>query len=311
MAQLGHGKVILLGEHAVVFGRPALAAGLSRGVVAVGRPAEAPRLVVSPWGIDIGWGPSGVDDVSDLGRAFAALLEAYPSPPKVRIDAEVAIPAGAGLGCSAALGVAVQRALDEAVLGRPRSDEAVAEASMPWERVFHGTPSGVDSAVASAGGVRWFVRGEPLREVPVGQALHLVVADSGEPGSTKEMVASVRRQHSSHPARMNDTFDAVESLVRNGRLAIEGGDLRALGQLMDLNQSLLASMLVSTQRLEEMCATARERGALGAKLTGGGGGGCMIALVPDAEVGAEVEAALASYGRVAFSTRIEASGRAA
>jgi hypothetical protein len=135
---------------------------------------------------------------TELGRAFTALLAAYPEPPPVEVEATVAIPAGAGLGCSAALGVAVQRALDQA-LGLSRTDGAVAEASMAWERVFHGTPSGIDSALASAGGVRCFRRGQPLEAVPIGRPLHLVVADSGEHGSTKAMVASVRRQHERDP----------------------------------------------------------------------------------------------------------------
>jgi mevalonate kinase len=285
---VGHGKVILLGEHGVVYGRPALAAGLERGVAATANVADTDDLFIRPWDVHVTPGTEG----EELARALSAVLDLYPGErAKVHIEAEVDLPAGAGLGCSAALGVAVVGAVDEA-LGVERKADERAEASLAWERVFHGTPSGVDSAMAAHGGVAVFRKEEPLEEVTVRQPLKLVIGNSGEPSSTKLMVAEVRRQHERAEERIEKVFDGMASIVQNGRLAVQAGDMGQLGKLMTLNQALLNTLMVSTARLEEMCALARSAGALGAKLTGAGGGGCMIALVDDDGVAAAVAKAL-------------------
>jgi mevalonate kinase len=175
--------------------------------------------------------------------------------------------------------------------------------------VFHGNPSGVDNAMAISGGLGQFVRGQAIEAIRPRRPITLVVGDSREPCSTSITVAEVARQHAKSPARLEATFDAIASIVRNGRLAIEAGDLGALGQLFDMNQSLLAGMLISTSTLEEMIGAARAAGALGAKLTGGGGGGCMIALVPDEARAAKVKDAIEALGRHAFVATIGGEAR--
>ena len=296
----GCGKVILLGEHAVVHGTPALAAGIGRGVWANAVEAERTSLAVTPWEVDVG--PS---DDDDLGRALAAVLDAHPRRPlpPLRVEAEVELPAGAGVGCSAALGVAVIRALDRAT-GHVASDAEVAERALDWERVFHGNPSGVDNTMAAHGGVALYRKGQPLEPVPLKKPLTLVVGDSGEPSSTRAMVEGVARQRDRDPARFQTTLDAIASLVKNARLAIEAGDLYGLGQLMNLNHALLSSWMLSSSNLEEMCAAAREAGATGAKLTGAGGGGCMIALVESDDAAAGVIAAIEGTGHRAFVAEV-------
>jgi len=303
------GKIILLGEHGVVYGRPALAAALDRGVAATGELAERAQLDIEPWGVHVERGasePRRAPGAESLARAFGALLDGYGEPtPAVHVRADVALPGGAGLGCSAALGVAVLRAIDEA-LGHARTDDETAQASLAWERVFHGNPSGVDSTMAACGGVAVFTKGEPLERVRVRRPLVVVVGDSEEPSATKSMVESVARQRERAPERIDKTFDGMTALVRNGRLAVEHGDVAELGKLMDLNQALLNALMVSTARLEEMCAAARAAGARGAKLTGAGGGGCMIALVDDRTIAERVRRELISLGRGAFVTEVGA-----
>lgn len=297
-----HGKVILLGEHSVVYGRPALAAGLPGGARA--RAGWAPRgetssLHVEPWDVTVR--PGGQ---RSLAQGFTTLLEAIGVPRPVRVDATVTLPGGSGLGSSAALGVAVIRAID-ALGDVTRSEASQLELSLAWERVFHGNPSGVDSAMAISGGLACFVRGEPLERVHARRPIPLVIGDSGESCSTKITVGEIARQHERNRERMEKQFDAIAAIVRNGRLAAEAGDLRALGQLFDMNQSLLAGMLVSTQTLEEMIGTARAAGAYGAKLTGGGGGGCMIAVCEDARGAERVRDAIArEHGKRAFVAMI-------
>ena len=110
--------------------------------------------------------------------------------------------------------------------------------------------------------------------------LVLAVGDSGRAGSTREMVEAVARMRERKPAAVDEVFDGMAALVESGARAVVAGDLPLLGRLFDLDQALLASLLVSTAELEELCAIARRAGAYGAKLTGGGGGGCVIALGP-------------------------------
>ncbi|MEZ4254222.1 MAG: mevalonate kinase [Polyangiales bacterium] len=282
----GLGKVILLGEHAVVYGHAALAMGLDRGASAEGvLGVGASELRLPSWDRTV-----RADRSSDepLARAFAAIVgEGAP----VVVTANAAIPAGAGLGCSAALGVAVARAVGEA-RGETLGDAEAIERAMAWERVFHGNPSGIDATLAALGGVMLFQKGAPAVRVRLRGPLVAVVADTNEPSATKDMVESVRRQREEDPARVAKVFDGIEALVRNGRASLEAGDLGALGKLLDLNQTLLASLLLSTPSVERLVAAARGAGALGAKLTGAGGGGCVVALAGDAASADRIEAAL-------------------
>ena len=272
----GRGKVILLGEHAVVHGWPAIAVGIERGVTAEAVTAERDLLRLSPW--DLVLGPDAQGD-EPLERAFAAALAMYPSRPALEVSAEVDLPAGAGIGCSAAIGVAVLDAIDEA-LGFERSRTDLAKSALAWEKVFHGNPSGIDNTMSAIGGVALFRKGDALRSLHSNKPLHLVIGYSGEPSSTKEMVASVARQLESDRERVTKAFEGIEVLVRNAKLAIEAGDLVALGQLLDLNHTILSSLMLCTTKLDDMCQAARRAGALGAKMTGAGGGGCMFALAP-------------------------------
>lgn len=297
----GHGKVILLGEHSVVHGRPALAVAVSRGAVVDAQPSPGPHttLHIEPWGVDIDTGAAPNVGAEELQQALKVARAFYDDDRELALSATMHLPGGAGMGSSAALGVAVLRALDEArALKRP--DEEIYERSLAWERVFHGNPSGVDNAMATFGGVALFKRGEPLKRVVPRKPLKLVVAYSGSSSSTKLMVDSVARQLAKEPERMNGVFDSIANIVSNGKLALEQGDLKALGQLMTMNHRLLAGMMLSTDALEEMIAAACAAGALGAKVTGAGGGGCMIALVDGEPARREVANALRALGKTVY-----------
>ncbi len=292
------GKVILLGEHAVVYGVPALAAGIELGAHArASRRGEGPpRLHVEGWDLTV-----TVDDAShDLARGFRALLDAAK-----QVTGDVAamrglvvtvrseLPPGGGLGCSAALGVSIARAVMPNA-----SEEAVREVAMAWEGVFHGNPSGVDVAVAQSGGCIVFERGRPPEPVRSRSALLFCVGSTGVASSTKTMVEGVARLRQRRPDVVQKTFDGIASLVRNARLAIEAGDRPALGRLLDLNQMLLSGLFVSTDEIEQMCELARSAGALGAKLTGAGGGGSVVALAPGRTV---ADAVLLAWKEKGFS----------
>ena len=242
----------------------------------------------------------------DRARAFAALLAVGRAEGGVEVVASSELPQGGGLGGSAALGVAIGRAVAALRLGKDDEPEALARATA-WEGVFHGNPSGIDVAVASRGGCVRFVRGAGCEDVAPARDLTLCVGWTGAGASTREMVSGVASLRARKPAVVDRAVEAVTSLVSNAALALAAGDLQGLGKLMDLNQMVLAGLMVSTETIEELCAIARTAGAFGAKLTGAGGGGSVIALAPDDEGARLILAAWqAAEGFSGFSTRVRA-----
>jgi mevalonate kinase len=274
MAQAS-GKVILLGEHAVVYGVSAIAAGLSEGATATAS-AHATNLLLL--------GDQQAPPDSDAAKAFSALLAAL-QVNGVRVQANLQIASGMGLGASAALGVAMARAVLDHVTGAsklaepPQHDpQRVIEAAMAWERVFHGNPSGIDAAAACFGGCLRFSKAGGVKPLRVKEPLPLAIALTSQAASTKQMVEQVAAQRERKPEVVDKTLNGISSLVENAVLCIEAGDLYGLGKLMDLCQVLLSGLFLSTTEIETACAVAREAGALGAKLTGSGGGGAVVAL---------------------------------
>jgi mevalonate kinase len=278
------GKLILFGEHAVVHGRPAIACALDRG-------AHARTLPGGP-GLTLAGALIRPDDGSELGRALAALFAVVGR--SARVEVECAIATRAGLGSSAAIAVAIARALE--------ADEAtVARAADAAERVFHGSPSGIDASAARQGGVGWFAREGGWRPLPA-QPFVICVGLSGRPRSTAGPVAAVTRLHEANPLLCDNLFDAIACVVAAAEPALLAGDLALLGRLLDLNHYLLGALGVGVAETDSLCALARHAGALGAKLTGAGGGGAVIALAPGRED--EVLAAWRGAGYHGFQTRV-------
>ena len=292
----GNGKTVLLGEHAVVYGMPAIAAGISLGASARASAAERSS-------IRIGERSSVAGDDSELSRALEQVYAELGAGPH-SVEVEVNLPLGSGLGGSAAIGVAVARAL-LAARGEPEGEARVLAGAAAWERVFHGNPSGVDAAAAYSGSCIWFTKAGGPEPMFVAAPLELAICLAGPPASTKQMVENVRQLGERRPDLLGKSLAGIEVLVKNARLCIEAGDRSALGQLMNLNQMLLAGLFLSTPEIERACAVARDAGALGAKLTGAGGGGAVIALAEASA--APLEAAFREAGFTAFSTRIAAS----
>ncbi|HEY1695508.1 MAG TPA: mevalonate kinase [Polyangiaceae bacterium] len=307
MSGVACGKVILLGEHAVVYGEPAVAVGIDRGARATAKPREKgpSTLLVRGWNVTV----RDNEEEHDLARAFRAILDAArdddPTLPPFAVEVEADLPPGGGLGCSAAMGVAIARAVEPGL-----GDDRLQERAMAWERVFHGNPSGVDAAVAARGGCVYFRKGEALERVRVRGGLHLCVGNTGIASSTKSMVDAVARLRARRPEIVAKSFQGVRALVNNARLAIEAGDRFALGRLMDLNQMLLGGLFVSSPEIERMCGLARDVGALGAKLTGAGGGGSVVALVPSSSVSDAVLAAWLADGFTGFAASVAPEARA-
>ncbi len=272
----GFGKVILLGEHAVVYGHPAVAGSLARRVQCHGETSDAGlRLRVPAWDLDV-----SVDDDHPVAAALAAIADACPGPrPSITLVAKTDLPAGAGLGSSAALSVAIARALTYAM---DIDDARLEQIAAAGERCFHENPSGVDVALATRGGLGLYRRGHgftPIRSAPVS----LVIGLSGQPRRTADMVSRVASQRDKNPTATNDHLTHLGDAAAAAVAWLESGDNARLGVAMTDAHEHLAALGVSTALLDELVADAVGAGALGAKLTGGGGGGAVIALAPHRE----------------------------
>lgn len=271
------GKVILFGEHAVVHGTPAIAAGIEKAARATATLSTSEKSTLRIGNREVIADATGSDD---LGRAFYALLHVSPALPALNVEAHSDLPAGGGLGSSAALAVAIARAGQKFAETNPAdADRLVLERSSAWERVFHGNPSGIDAMAACRGGIFRYTRADGAKPLRPSKDIVLCVGFSGTPSSTKEMVEMIAARLTKDPQIVKGSMAAIQSIVDAATSAIEAGDHAALGKLMNMNQLVLSGLMVSTSELEELCALARDNGALGAKLTGGGGGGSMIALV--------------------------------
>ncbi|MFN3201522.1 MAG: mevalonate kinase [Bradymonadia bacterium] len=280
------GKVILFGEHSVVHGQPAIAAALGIGLGATATAGEGPpQLSIPAWQQQIQLKASGAG-FDALDRGFAAALEAVGLDPtrtavKVTVDGE--LPPSVGLGSSAAFAVALVRALSS-FAGERLSTDRVRAAAEQVERVFHGTPSGLDHTVATLGGCLHYLRtseGPQFTPITLARPIPVVVSWSPRRGSTRQAVSHVGARAARWPDLYGPVLEAMGRIAREGQAALEAGDLARIGALFDINHGHLNALGVSNADNERLVAIAREAGALGAKLTGAGLGGAVIAVAPE------------------------------
>jgi len=300
----GHGKIILLGEHAVVYGSRAIAAPIPLAVRArVMDEDDGVWLVVPRWGVE-----QRLRSDPKMRRSFevpaALILESLGLIERsMRIEVYSEIPRAMGLGGSSAVAVAIIRALDRHFsLGL--HDEEVNVLAFQCERVAHGTPSGIDNTVATYGRPLLYRAGDPplIEPLELPEPITLVIGMTGVESLTAKTVARVREGHERNRDVYDTIFRGIDALTMQALEAIRRLDLERLGELMNVCQGLLNGLQVSSWELEELIQIARENGALGAKLTGGGGGGSMIALCPDNA--GKVVSAMQDAGYQAMTVRI-------
>jgi mevalonate kinase len=289
------GKVILFGEHAVVYGRPALAAPVTQvcatAMVYEGE-CDSPLTIEA---VDLDECVTLSDQAHPLAEiARLALAELQLDAPHWRIEVRSTIPIASGLGSGAAVSAALARAISAAA-GRPFAPEQVSAIVYEVERLHHGTPSGVDNTVIAYGQPVYFVRGRAPQPFAIDAPFMLAIGDTGIASPTKVAVGDVRTSWQREPARYEALFDDVAAVVEAAREAIGAGHGAALGPLMNENHGLLREIGVSSPELEQLVAAARAAGAGGAKLSGGGRGGNMIALVTR-DTAVPVEKALHAAG---------------
>ncbi len=306
------GKVILLGEHAVVYGRPALAVpvcGLRAWVRAEPLPEGSGCWIAAldlPETIRLSTAPPDHPLAMAVRLALAHL--GLPEP-DLRLTLRSDLPIAGGLGSGASVSAALVRAIFRWA-GRPADPEVVSALVYEVEKHHHGTPSGIDNTVIAYERPIRFVRGQPPVLLSIARPFTLVIADSGIPSPTRETVAAVRMGWEREPERYERLFDAIAALVREAEACLAAGRIEDLGPLLDANHQLLQELGVSSHHLDHLVRIAREAGALGAKLTGGGRGGNLIALVRPEQATSVAHALQAAGARAIYRTEIPATSPA-
>jgi mevalonate kinase len=301
------GKVILFGEHAVVYGRPAIAAPVSQvraTALITPSPDTAIHLIAPDMNLAMTLSEAGEEN--PLAAAVRQVASSYQLLP-FTLTVTSQIPIASGMGSGAAITAAIIRALAH-YLGLPAANEWVSDLTYEVEKLYHGTPSGIDNTVVTYEQLVYFVRQQPQNRIEtfrVARPLHLLIADTGIRSSTKSVVIDVHRQWQADSTHFEALFDGCGQIADQARTAIEQGDLAEIGRLMNQNHVLLQEMTVSSPELDQLVTAALQAGALGAKMSGAGRGGNMIALVEADRKMAVREALLVGGGTAVFSSIVE------
>lgn len=294
------GKVILCGEHAVVYGRPAIAVPVTevQAQVTVEPASDGHGVVIDAPDLNRRLAVREAGDGDPLARIVRLALQAIhvQGAPDLTITVTSTVPIARGMGSGAAVSTAIVRAL-AGHYGRWLSSRDISDLVYQTELIYHGTPSGIDNTVVAFEKPVYFVKDVSCELFWVGRPFLLAVADTGIESPTREVVGDLRRRYRAGPEMYDLLFDRAGQIALAARTAIEQGEIEALGPLLDENHSMLQAMGVSCPELDRLVIAAREGGALGAKLSGAGWGGNMIALVTG-ETKGQVDLALRLAGAV-------------
>ena len=302
----GYGKVILFGEHFVVHGIPGV-------VSAIDASTDAEVQKSNKFNIrDERKTAKGYSEEKQLQQveSIERMLKAMDLDPKTPFDIWIGgtLPGFSGLGASAASSVAIARAISQE-RGLNLSNEKINAVAYEGEKAYAGNPSGIDNTAATYGGFMWFKKnpagGQDLVEkIKVKRPIEIVIGSTGKVANTKAMVEGVAERKKSNSSKYDPLFKQAESLAIAGRAALQSGDLKKVGDLMNENHRILQEIGVSSKELNLLVDIARNQGAFGAKLTGGGGGGCMVALTPGKELQGKVVSAFKTAGYEVLATKI-------
>jgi mevalonate kinase len=303
----GYGKTILFGEHFVVYGLPAIASAISDRTKAVVEPSTRYELVderpATP-----GYKKEKYDEQLQSNQLILNACGIDPVARPFRLTLSGDLTAASGVGASAASAAAIAAALnDEYRLGYDKA--RINEVAYEGEKGYHGKPSGIDNTAAVYGGLIWFVKnvagGENTIELlKMPKPVEVVLGNTGLTSSTKQVVADVRANREADRNRYDTLFEQYLEVVKKARKALVDGELSDVGRFMDRNHELLQEITVSCDELDLLVGIAREEGAYGAKMTGTGRGGLMVALTPGKTLQDKVATAIESEGFTAYKTQI-------
>jgi mevalonate kinase len=303
----GYGKVILFGEHFVVHGLP--------GIVSAIDSKTDSEVTKAQNGINVKDERKTAKGYSEEKRlqqleSIERMLKAMGIDPKIALDIWIGgtLPGFSGLGASAASSVAIAQAIAQE-LHMKVTDEKINQVAYEGEKAYAGNPSGIDNTAATYGGLMWFKKNmgggpDKVEHLNIKAPVEIVIGSTGKVANTKAMVEGVAERKHKYPQKYNPIFKRAEELVYEGRAALEFYNLKKVGELMNENHRLLKEIKVSSEELDTLVDLALIQGAYGAKLTGGGGGGCMTALTPGKELQGKVAGAIKNLGFEVLSTKI-------
>ncbi len=305
----GYGKTILFGEHFVVYGLPAIASALGSYTI-----ANVKVVLGKGWTVDDqrpatpGYKKKKYNEALQSITNIIEHLKVDIESQKLEITFSGDLIAASGVGASAAQCTSLARALNDS-FKLDLDDEKINEAAYEGEKAYHGTPSGIDNTASTYGGLIWFVKnlsGEKntmdLLQSP--KKMLLVIANSGITASTTEVVADVRRLKEENPKKFDKIFSKYKNLAEEAKKALLDGDILVIGNLMNQNHKLLQEITVSGGINDKLVNLALKNGAIGAKMTGTGRGGLVIALAENEEIQEKIAKAIEKEGYDAWRTMI-------
>ncbi|MHA1458285.1 MAG: mevalonate kinase [Promethearchaeota archaeon] len=305
----GYGKTILFGEHFVVYGFPAIASAL-------GSYTTAEVKVVDGKGWDVidhrpatpGYKEKKYNEAMQAIKNVIEHMNIDTRCQKLEITFSGDLFAASGVGASAAQATSLARALNDSFT-LMLNDEKINEAAYEGEKAYHGTPSGIDNTASTYGGLIWFKKNlnggkNTMEIVNSGKKIPLIIANTAITASTVEVVADVRKLKKANPVRFDKIFSDYHSVAINAKQALLEGDAIRIGKLMNQNHKLLQEITVSSEINDLLVEIALNNGALGAKMTGTGRGGLVIALAENVDVQKNIAKAIEMKGYDAWKTMI-------
>jgi len=305
----GFGKTIIFGEHFVVYGLPAIASALGSYTSAEVKVVDGKEFeVIDERPATPGYKEKKYDEAMQSIKNVIEHMNIDTGCQKLVITFSGDLFAASGVGASAAQATALARALNDNFT-LMWDDENINEAAYEGERAYHGTPSGIDNTASTYGGLIWFVKnlkgGKNVMEMlQSGKKMPLVIGNTGITASTVEVVADVRKLKEANPVRFEKIFNDYHSLAIDAKVALLEGDYIGIGKLMNQNHKLLQDITVSGEINDKLVDIALKHGALGAKMTGTGRGGLIIALAENEKVQNNITSAIEAEGYDAWKTMI-------
>lgn len=303
----GFGKTILFGEHFVVYGFEGIPCALAQVTTAQVKKIDGEKgyELIDNRPATPGYKEEKKGEYSAL---IEKLIEYLKIQTKIQITLGGDLYAASGMGASAACAVAIARAINQE-FNLNLNDEEINKAAFEGESAGSGTPSGIDNTAATYGGFLLFKKNldggaNKFELIKTKQPIEIVLGNSGKTALTKEVVGDVKKLKETNPQKMEEIFLAYEKLEKEAVDAIKNYDLKKIGELMDQNHKLLQEITVSCTELDNLIKVAKDAGAIGAKLTGTGRGGMMIALTPGKELQDNVAKAIQNAGYAATKTQI-------
>jgi len=304
---VGFGKVILFNEHFVVYGLPAVASAIgSKTTALVERQMGSGVELQDDRPETPGYKAEKLAEQKESLDRMLRLIQVDTDRNHFKIVLAGDLIAASGVGASAASCAAIARAFSDE-LGLHFSDERINEIAYEGEKGYHGTPSGIDNTAATYGGLIWFKReanSQRMERMKLRKSVEIVMGNTGITADTKSVVGGVKERREKEPEKYARLFDEAAQLVEDARKQLEAFDLKRVGVIMNRNHELLQQIGVSCNELDMLVNLARDNGALGAKMTGTGRGGYMLALTPGLELQERVAAEIEKKGFQALRTTI-------